>query len=333
MKLLGILSFAVLTTAGAACAQQSSAIDTQLAENLDFRDVRFRTCFGETVCEVDRYRIIAWNRRSDAENWRGAILYWDPVDGLGIQGGGQDDEIDYNERLIVEFPFQRNVYGVWLTDLFVGEVAHYGGSVNDGEQNGSDSIPASAETAGVEIRLKDVEPVGLVVSGDIALPVKPFNAMLAPELFSEGGDLRQRLQIRDGTISILSASLNASGDGWVLTSIPVNQLDEEKRDQIIGDDGVDVDLSALLGENLEVLLEPEGLRNADRISAILENQAMLGQLQSNARVYRTVGNVPNGEVSGDWQEAVPATSIMFHAPEGTSNDFSVAGVLFSAVSR
>ena len=325
MKLLKLACAALLASSAMAEAQQVSSIDTQLAQNLDFRELRFSACFGQPVCEVDGYRVIAWHRHSDRAPWHAARLYWDPVDGLGIQGGGQDDEIDYNERLIVEFPFQRGIHGVWITDLFINEVGRY--------TQVSGGADKAAETAGVEMRLNGVEPARVIVSGDIDLPPRPFNAMIAPDLFTEGGDLRQRLVISDGAVSILSAALNATGERTVLTTIPINQLEGSKRDEIIGDDGVSIDLSALLGEDLEVPLEREGSRNADRISAILENQLKLGEVQAEARVTRSVGNVPNGEVSAAWEDAVPATSVMFHAPEGTSNDYSVAGILFQPVSQ
>ena len=253
MRFLKYSCVALLAISAFAEAQELSPIDAQLADNLDFRDLRFRNCFGESVCEVDGYRVIAWHRHSDGAQWHAAELYWDPVDGLGIQGGGQDDEIDYNERLIVEFPFQRGLHGVWLTDLFINEVPRYTEA-----SSGADAAK-EAETAGIEMRLKDVEPNRLVVSGDIELPQRPFNAMIAPDLFTEGGDLRQRLVISDGRVSILSAALNATGERTVLTTIPINQLEGSKRDEIIGDDGVSIDLSALLGEDLEVPLEPEGV--------------------------------------------------------------------------
>ena len=50
-------------------------------------------------------------------HWLAEMLYWDNVDGLGILGG-EDDEIDGRERLVIHFDQPVHLAGVWLTDLF-----------------------------------------------------------------------------------------------------------------------------------------------------------------------------------------------------------------------
>ncbi|SMY10362.1 hypothetical protein [Flavimaricola marinus] len=325
-----LLMTAAVASASGTAAQQSSTIDEQLAQNIDLRDARFGACFRLPICEVDGLRILAWHRHSDWEDWHAAFLHWDPIDGIGVLEGGQDDEIDYNERIIIEFPHQQNVYGIWLSDLFINEGKHYAANATANE---TQVIADSAEIAGFEFRLNGNVERRLSVSGNLDLPDFSFNQRVAPDVFSEGGDLRQRLVFRDGEILVLSASLNSRGDRQLLSTVPVTELDPEKQGLFAGQDGVEYDISALMSDGLEFMLEDDNHRNIDRINAILEDQTMLMQISSEARIARTTGSIPNGEVLASWDEPVAATSVMFHALAGTSNDFSIAGIMISGASQ
>lgn len=306
--------------AASAHAQPASTIDEQLSSNLDLRDTRFKPCFGVTVCEIDGYRILGWRRASDLDQWRGATLYWDPIDGIGIQGGGQDDEIDYNERVIVEFPYQLHVRGVWLSDLFISEDRRY---------NSAGDVRDSVETAGIEFRLNGNTDFQFQVSGNLALPDDPFNENVAPEIFIEGGDLRQRLVINGDQISILSATTNSAGDRTILSTVSVDQLDPEKQELFATGNGAEYDLSAILSDGIEFTLENDSPRNIELIDQILESPALLQQIRQRSKIARTTGDVSNGEILASWSEHIHATSVMFYSLPGTSNDFSVAGLIVS----
>ena len=53
------------------------------------------------------------------------------------------------------------------------------------------------------------------------------------------------------------------------------------------------------------------------------------KLRETGKVLRKTGNVSNGEISGDLPQAVSADTLVFSAPFGTSNDYSVAGLVVS----
>ncbi len=59
----------------------------------------------------------------------GKQLYLDGRDGLGILGGSQEDEIDGNEMLSIEFDDGFLLSETWITNLFDG---------SDGNQSGGE---------------------------------------------------------------------------------------------------------------------------------------------------------------------------------------------------
>jgi len=48
----------------------------------------------------------------------GRTLFQDNVDGLGVRGGSENDEIDQAEQIRVDFAGGRTLRGFWVTDLF-----------------------------------------------------------------------------------------------------------------------------------------------------------------------------------------------------------------------
>ncbi|SLN69038.1 PEP-CTERM sorting domain-containing protein [Oceanibacterium hippocampi] len=48
----------------------------------------------------------------------GKRFWHDSVDGFGIRGGGEIDEINSSERFLVSFLLPEKLAGLWLTDLF-----------------------------------------------------------------------------------------------------------------------------------------------------------------------------------------------------------------------
>jgi hypothetical protein len=81
---------------------------------IDFRDAAWAGAYGQNEWTVDSATAIAWPK--------GAELYQDNVDGLGVLGGTNDDEIDWidgrKEILQVLVDGGMNLSGIWITDLF-----------------------------------------------------------------------------------------------------------------------------------------------------------------------------------------------------------------------
>jgi hypothetical protein len=89
-----------------------SALPIPAQLDIDFRDDAWDDAnYNHAWTVVDVQAIALWDR----------LLYQDPTDGLGIRGGEQD-EINYREKLIVNLGLapDQGIYvsGVWITDLF-----------------------------------------------------------------------------------------------------------------------------------------------------------------------------------------------------------------------
>ena len=102
MRLLVAGGFGVVASAAVADGHKAE-IDLTLENGIDFRTVAFSECFERTECEVNGVRISAEHWDNDIIGWAPSRIYWSPIDGFGVIGGGQNDEIDFEERLIVEF--------------------------------------------------------------------------------------------------------------------------------------------------------------------------------------------------------------------------------------
>jgi hypothetical protein len=81
------------------------------------------------------------------------LLWQDSIDGLGIRGGTQSDEIELYELLEVKFEGGKALSGVWVTDLFSAPDAVIGEKgvivINGGEKiiafDGNDADQANGE--------------------------------------------------------------------------------------------------------------------------------------------------------------------------------------------
>lgn len=92
---------------------------------LDFKKPLFSQCAYRTECNIAGIKIAAFRTASGEElienaTIRPAILHWDNIDGLGVIGGKEEDEIDPDEKIVMEFPAFRAIKAVNLSDLFTG---------------------------------------------------------------------------------------------------------------------------------------------------------------------------------------------------------------------
>ena len=78
--------------------------------DIDFRTAEWGAGNRENSITVDDTTVQVLNPRDGK-------LWWDSRDGFGIRGG-ENDEIDGSERLMVDFGSDMNLEGVWITDLF-----------------------------------------------------------------------------------------------------------------------------------------------------------------------------------------------------------------------
>lgn len=294
-------------------------IDRELEGQLDFRSLEFSLCMSAEECTVNGVTILAQRQTPDGDTWLPARIYWDPIDGLGVMNGGQNDEIDFDERLVVRFDGLRSVERVWFSDLFMGEGRHYG-SFDPNED-------PDVESAGLQLVRDGVVLSDLQVDGQEALPWTPFNQYVSWR-FREDGDLRRRIVVRDNVISVVSPSTGPYGQ-IVLVSLPLDEIDEDKLVIFEGVDTTEVDLTdILLGFN-DAPVFAAGTHNANIIQAALDDWPMLQRLRDDAEARRTLGSRTNGELGATLSPATLVTQVNFVSPFGGSNDFSVAGVIFS----
>jgi hypothetical protein len=304
-----------------ASAQTSTLapIDRELRDQLDFRAVEFGLCHSVEECSVNGVTILAERRTPDGEGWTAAQIYWDPIDGLGVMDGGQNDEIDFDERLIIRFEGARTIDRVWISDLFMGEGRHYGS--NDPNEN------PDVESAGLQL-VRDGEILSeLQIDGQELLPWSPFNGDVSG-LFREDGDLQRRIVVRDNLISVISPGTGPFGQ-IVLVSLPLDEIDEDKLAIFEGVDTTEVDLTDILIGFNGAPVFAAGTYNADFIQASINNWPMLQRLREVAEARRTVSSLVNGELGQTLTPAVLVTQVNFVSPFGGSNDFSVAGLIFA----
>ena len=92
---------------------------------LDFKKPLFSSCAFRSECIIAGIKVSAF-RTANGEDLienaelRPAILHWDNIDGLGVIGGKEDDEIDPDEMIIMELPASRAIKMFNLSDLFLG---------------------------------------------------------------------------------------------------------------------------------------------------------------------------------------------------------------------
>ena len=131
-KLLMVLMIAVF---GVVLAGNAMAIPVVGDLAVDFRASAWAPAYGSASMTVDNVTATALPV--------GYYLFQDNVDGLGVLGR-EDDEIDTDERIRVEFSgFGMYLTGAWVTDLFARDDG--AGPLTQGEQgkvtiNGSSTI-------------------------------------------------------------------------------------------------------------------------------------------------------------------------------------------------
>ncbi|WP_435258402.1 hypothetical protein ACSBLW_01045 [Thioclava sp. FR2] len=315
LNIYSICAISALTVASAASAQQSrTAIDRDLQGVTDFRNPVFAGCLGQQTCTVSGITVAAF--REDATGATvDATIYWDPVDGFGVQDGAQNDEIDFDETLIVTFANAQRVSGAWLSDLFVSESGRYNATATAG---------VDGEIGQMDMRRGGVSKTQLIVNADADLPTRTFNAELDPAVFSKNGDLLHRVIIRNNDVRLVSATgvqrvgpLNG-GDGII---------DADKQDLFAGLPTIEIDTQRLLSMIDGVVLFPVGEHNEDHVAGLASSPLALENLYQNSKAMRNGSDLSNGEVAAYLNSPISVDEIIFTAPFGSSNEFSVSGVI------
>lgn len=103
---LGLVAGMVLILTNGAFA--TSIIPSDL--DIDFRDPAWTAANYTHKGTVEGVTAVALPGKD-------SLLYQDTVDGLGVRGG-EEDEINYEERLRINFGDYRELTGVWITDIF-----------------------------------------------------------------------------------------------------------------------------------------------------------------------------------------------------------------------
>lgn len=133
---------------------------------IDFKDERFAVCKGETRCTVNGVTIEAFKfpgqAAGDSSVGQPGMLYWDNSDGFGVMGGGQDDEIDPDELIVVEFARGRIVKEVRLSDLYF-------------DTTGRDS--ANGEKALLRLITVSGSIEAIAVKSSVKLPMIEYNSL------------------------------------------------------------------------------------------------------------------------------------------------------------
>lgn len=307
----------------AAVAADQNIINTELADAIDFRSVEFAVCEDQTSCTVGPITISAERQPSVDADWEETKIYWDPVDGLGIRDGGQNDEIDFDERLTISFSEPVTVAKFWLTDLFLEEDGRY---TTTRTEEVTDAIE-NVEIAGYEL-IRDGESILIAeVEGTTKMPWQSFNMRVVTGL-RESGDLRRRVIIREQNAVLIVPEPDNDRTEIVL-NLPFNDMDEKKKAIFQGVDTIEVDLTDILAEFDGAPLFLQGTHNYERLKAILENPAELERIRKKAISMRTISNLSNGELGVGLASPTEVDSVRFFAPFNSSNDFSVAGLILA----
>lgn len=303
-----------------------AAIDQDLREQLDFRDVAFADCFEQPTCSVNGLTITAERRDVDGETWVSAQIYWDPVDGFGVMAGGQNDEIDFDERLLVTFEGIKgatvNIERAWLSDIFIGEDERYGNS----DPAGNDDV----EVAVIQSMWAQDLVDEAIVDGANVLPPDPFNDEVL-EASREDGDLLRRVVIQDEVISVVVPELNEAG-GLAELRFPISEVDNEKLGLFDGIETVELALSdVLLGFN-DAPVYFGGSANADALQGVIADREALQATRDRVEETRLVSDISNGELGVAMDGSLDVDMLVFMSVFGGSNDYSVAGLVLSAES-
>ncbi|MEM9430504.1 MAG: hypothetical protein AAGA32_13535, partial [Pseudomonadota bacterium] len=300
-----LIGSVVLTATPGSVFAQDDDIDRDLREGVDFRSILFRPCYGEAICTVGPLTLIAETRLSQDDPWSRGRLYWDPVDGIGVLGGGQDDEIDFNERIILRTSRPLALEKIWFTDLFVGEIKRYLGY--SGALRRDIDFEAARVTFDAPVEsFEEIEVTGLLI-----LPPQPFNEKVDGGIFAEPGDIHNRLII-DGPEAILLVPeiIGAASRG----RYRIDDIEPGKLNLFADGDLLDYDLRDVFGETETVDLYQIGAHNARQMARILEDTDRLLGLGNAAATRRGIGDIPNGEVMLEFLEDRGISQMTFYAP-------------------
>jgi hypothetical protein len=315
------LAMPLLVSPASAQDGDPGLIDRDLRGELDFRDVAFSDCFEQPQCSAQGVTVTAERRAEDGETWVSAQIYWDPIDGFGVMAGGQNDEIDFDERLIIRFDGTKggtvNIERVWLSDIFIGEDDRY----DNEDPAGNEDV----EVAVIQSLFANALVDEAIVDGINVLPPDQFNAEVVAG-FDDGGDLFRRVVVQGGSISVLVPS-NTDDGAFELVSFPIGEVDEAKLDLFEGIETVEIDLVDILSEFNDVPFFPGGSENANIIENLLENAEALQAIRENASSNRLASSVSNGELGVQMDNTVDVETLVFMSVLGGSNDYSVAGIV------
>ncbi len=321
--LAAIAAVPLVLGGSAVLGQNLSQIDQELRQEIDFRALIFRGCLGQTECTVGDITLRASRLDDDGLTWNQATLYWDPIDGIGIQDGAQNDEIDFEERLEVRFAAPRTVSKIWYSDLFHTEDRRYGSYLTDRVEG----EPVDAEIAGLGYVIDNEEVRKQTFAATDRLPWAQFNQEVSLN-FKENGDLRRRVIIQDENITVLAPS-GTSTELDLLLENPIGTIDKDKRSIFEGVETVEIDLTPILAEFHGTNLFAVGTNNFDAVQQIANNEQALENLRLIAERKRNSINMSNGEVGAELTDAKRLDGLTFFAPFDASNDFSVAGIIFA----
>lgn len=316
MPITALKTALFLAFGSSVCAQNLAQIDSELSAGIDFRQSAFSVCLGQTECSVAGLSVLGQRRLTQESDWISAPIYWDPIDGLGIEDGAQNDEIDVDERLLVRFDAPQTLDRIWLSDLFISEDRRYGAS-------GTDLVvdqPEDAEIAAMSFSIDGVDIVNLTVAGDSRLPWAQFNQEVDVR-FREDGDLRRRIVVNDDIVTVVIPGVD------IVLQTPTGETPDDKQGLFEGLETIELDLTELLAEFNDAPLFEQGTENFELVRAIAEDPDNLAEIIRVAQNKRTSIRMSNGEVGITIDPTMEVDEIAFTAPFDASNDFSVAGIV------
>lgn len=339
-RALSILSPLIVCIAFAAPPASAQAIiDRELSGQVDFRDLAYSGCLNQVTCTVGDVTLIAQRRdvssvvleanKAEAEQpgvpapiqWRDAQLYWDPIDGIGVTEGAQNDEVDFDERIVVVFKEPVTVSKLWFSDMFTSEDDRYG----SGSTDRVEGVAEDTETAGFSIVADGVIQSTSIVEANDRLPWASFNQEVSWR-FSEDGDLDRRVVINGELITIVAPGENASGR-LVEQRFAIGEIDPEKKDIFEGVETVEIDLTDILAEFNNTPVFEQGSTNFDILRSLVEDPETLQTLRNIAETKRETIRMSNGEIGWTLENPTRGDEIQFFAPFDASNDFSISGII------
>lgn len=301
-------------------AADRGTIDRELASHIDFRAYDYASCLAKSECTVAALTLTAERFEEKSSEWLPARFYWDPVDGLGVQDGAQNDEIDFDERIRVTFSEPVNIRAVWLSDLFHTEDRRYGSS----DTSQVIDAPEDAELAGITLTRDGIDLETVLVAAGDRLPWASFNQEVSPR-FLEQGDMRRRVVINEDRITLVVPGKDRIQ--FLKKILELDQIDDKKQKLFEGLETVDIDLTTILAEFQDAPLFAVGTSNFELVKGMASSAEVADRIRAQAEKKRVSINMSNGEIRWTSDAPVLVDSVTFLAPFDASNDFSVAGIV------